>query len=321
MGEKMGRCVRILWHRRPADDRPKADAESGGTVIAQAGTACGPSWAGGVPNRDASRLGSPAHATSGRLGLERGISYNAVLFREQGRFEDSLGRLFMRRVVITGLGALSPHGMGTAAFWNGLLEGKSSIGPLTRFDPSAFGSRIAGEIPPFKTTEYVPKSYRKATKIMARDIELAVVAADLAVRDAKLATKAVAGTTAVEPLLAQGWHQPDPTRVGCNIGAGLICADLNELTAAMVLARNPDNTLSLARWGRVGGSGEDLGDGQSHAAVAAEIFAEHAGVPRVASCTTRRVRRTRSRAGRRRRGWRWRRRRERSVVGRRTWRW
>jgi len=156
----------------------------------------------------------------------------------------------MRRVVITGLGSVSPHGIGTAAFWNGLLEGKSSIAELNRFDPSAFETRVASMVPAFKTTDYVPKSYRKATKIMARDIELAVVAADLAVRDAKLITKSVAGSTAPETLTAQGWFAPDPTRVGCNIGAGLICADLNEVTAAMAAAKNPDNTLSLAKWGR-----------------------------------------------------------------------
>ena len=156
----------------------------------------------------------------------------------------------MRRVVITGLGSISPHGIGTPAFWNGLLEGKSSTATLTRFDPSAFESQVAGAVPAFKTADFVPKSYRKATKIMARDIELAVVAADFAVRDAKLLTKGVAGSTPPEPLLAQGWHKPDPTRVGCNIGAGLICADLDELTAAMSLARNPDNSLSLAKWGR-----------------------------------------------------------------------
>jgi len=151
-------------------------------------------------------------------------------------------------VVITGIGAVSPHGLGSAAFWSGLVDGKSSLVPLMCFDASAFDSRVAGLLPPFKTTDYVPKSYRKATKIMARDIELAVVAADLAVRDARLATKSVVEATAPEKIA--GWARVDPARVGCNIGAGLICADLNELTAAMVQARNPDGTLSLARWGR-----------------------------------------------------------------------
>ena len=154
----------------------------------------------------------------------------------------------MRRVVITGIGAVSPHGLGISAFWNAVVEAKSSIGPLTAFDPSAFASRVAGSVPPFKTTDFVPKSYRKATKIMARDIELAVVAADLAVRDAKLATKGVVESTPADKIA--DWARVHPTRMGCNIGAGLICTDLSELTSAMVAARNPDGTLSLARWGR-----------------------------------------------------------------------
>jgi len=158
----------------------------------------------------------------------------------------------MRRVVITGVGAVSPHGIGTAPFWNGLLEGKSSITALTRFDPSAFESRVAGVVPEFKTTDFVPKSYRKSTKIMAHDIELAVVAADFAVRDARLITKGIADPESPleAQLLAQGWSKPDPARVGCNIGAGLISANLDELTAAVAEVRNPDNTMNLARWGR-----------------------------------------------------------------------
>jgi 3-oxoacyl-[acyl-carrier-protein] synthase II len=156
--------------------------------------------------------------------------------------------VFMRRVVITGLGAVSPHGIGTNAFWNGLLDAKSSITPITAFDPATFPCRVAGQMAPFKTTDYVPKSYRKATKIMARDIELAVVAADLAIKDAKLLTKGVAGS--LPPEQTQGWYKPDPTRIGCNIGAGLICADLNELSQAMTQARGENHQLSLAKWGR-----------------------------------------------------------------------
>lgn len=156
----------------------------------------------------------------------------------------------MRRVVISGLGAISPHGIGTQPFWNGLLEGKSSTAKLTRFSADAFPSQVAGEIPAFKTTEYVPKSYRKATKIMARDIELAVVAADQAIRDAKLVSKGLAEMLPKEKLEAEGWHKFEPERMGCNIGAGLICADLDELAAAMAQCRGPNNTLDLARWGK-----------------------------------------------------------------------
>jgi 3-oxoacyl-[acyl-carrier-protein] synthase II len=167
----------------------------------------------------------------------------------------------MRRVVITGLGAVSPHGLGTKALWDGLLEGKSGLGPLTFFDPAAFPARVAGQIPAFKTADYVPKSYRKATKIMARDIELAVVAADCAVRDAKLATRGVLemlGEKALTPA-GGGFSKTEPTRVGCNIGAGLICADLNELAGAMVNARAADGTFSLAKWGRSEDPGKTSG--------------------------------------------------------------
>lgn len=155
----------------------------------------------------------------------------------------------MRRVVVTGLGAVSPHGLSTKEFWNALLEGKSSTTALTRFDSSTFPSRVAGVVPSFKVTDFVPKSYRKATKIMARDIEIAVLAADGALRDAKIATKGI--------LEASGgkkpddtWHLPNSARLGCNIGAGLICADLTELAAALAQAKAPDGGLDMQRWGR-----------------------------------------------------------------------
>lgn len=154
----------------------------------------------------------------------------------------------MRRVVITGIGAISPHGLTAADLWAALVAGKSAVKAIDRFDASPFPSRIAGAAPTFKTTDFVPKAYRKATKIMARDIELAVVAADGAVRDARLATKGVVESGGAMPDAS--WSRVDPARIGCNIGAGLISADLDELTSAMVAAENPDHTLSLARWGR-----------------------------------------------------------------------
>jgi len=157
------------------------------------------------------------------------------------------------------MGAISPHGLGAPAFWNALLEGKSSITKLTRFDPSGFPGQVASVIPAFKTTDFVPRSYRKSTKIMARDIELAVVAADFAVRDAKVITKGVAEGANVDELVDKGWTKVDPRRCGCNIGAGLICADLNELTEAMAEVRNPDDTMDLARWGKSDDPGKTSG--------------------------------------------------------------
>ena len=146
----------------------------------------------------------------------------------------------MRRVVITGIGVISPIGIGKDAFWTNLLAGQIGVRRIASFDPSGLPSQIAGEVPAFKIGDYVPKSYRKATKVMARDIELAVVAADDAFKDAGLQSKAYGDSPTI-----------DSARFGCNIGAGLISADLNELTAAMNTARD-GNKLNLERWGRDG---------------------------------------------------------------------
>jgi 3-oxoacyl-[acyl-carrier-protein] synthase II len=154
----------------------------------------------------------------------------------------------MRRVVITGIGAVSPHGLNSSEFWTALTEMRSSIGALTAFDPASFPCRVAGQVPAFKTMDFVPKSYRKATKIMARDIELAVVAADGAVKDAHLATRGVLESMGGKKP-DESWFEVKAQRMGCNIGAGLICADLNELASAMVPAKADDGSLSLQRWG------------------------------------------------------------------------
>lgn len=149
----------------------------------------------------------------------------------------------MHRVVITGIGVISPIGIGVKSFWDNLLAGQVGVRRISQYDPSGFPCQIAGEAPPYKIGDYVPKSYRKATKVMARDIELAVVAADDAFKDAGLQSKAHADAPTF-----------DPTRFGCNIGAGLISVDLNELTAALTAARSEgnDNKIDLKKWGREG---------------------------------------------------------------------
>jgi 3-oxoacyl-[acyl-carrier-protein] synthase II len=133
-----------------------------------------------------------------------------------------------RRVVITGLGAVSGFGVGVGALWDGMNSGKSAIRRIAAFDPSGFACRLGAEAAGFTgAKDYVPKSYRKAVKVMARDTELAVAAAKLAVEDAGLLTRATEGAT--------------PTyraeRMGCHIGAGLIAAETDELTSALVTAR------------------------------------------------------------------------------------
>src|SRR3954451_15053040 len=132
-----------------------------------------------------------------------------------------------KRVVITGVGVISPIGIGAKAFWDNLLAGEVGVRRIQQFDPSGFVCQIAGEVPAYKIGDYVPKSYRKATKVMARDIELAVVAADDAFKDAGLQSRAYTETPTIQP-----------TRFGCNIGAGLISCELNELTSALNIARD-----------------------------------------------------------------------------------
>lgn len=151
-----------------------------------------------------------------------------------------------RRVVITGLGPVTPLGVGVTSFWAALTEGRSAVRRLEAFDPSRFDSQIGSEIPSLTVGEYVPKNYRKAAKIMARDIVLAVAAAHQAVTDAGLRTRCV---------LDRGDAQGDPNfesgRFGANIGAGLICADLAEL-AEVLHGSSENGVFSFARWGSEG---------------------------------------------------------------------
>lgn len=151
-----------------------------------------------------------------------------------------------RRVVITGLGPVTPIGLGAIDFWNALLEGKSGIRRIQGFDPARFDSQTGGEIDGVKINDFVPKDYRKAQKVMARDIVLAVVAAYKAVTDSGLATKCI-----VDRGESPGPCNVDSTRFGANIGAGPICADLPELAEALHSASTAGE-FSMKRWGSEG---------------------------------------------------------------------
>ena len=152
-----------------------------------------------------------------------------------------------RRVVVTGLGTVTPLGIGIEPFWDALLARQSGIRVIQSFDASGLAANFGGEVPPFKMGDYVPKSYRKSTKVMARDIELAVAAAYLAAKDAGLATKCL-----VEREEAPAGSGLDNTRFGANIGAGLICADLPELAGALASAVDETGVFSLKQWGTTG---------------------------------------------------------------------
>jgi len=86
-----------------------------------------------------------------------------------------------RRVVITGLGMVSPLGIGNDANWDALVHGRSGIGPITRFDPAAFACRVAGEVRGFNPEDWVPK---KDVKKMDLFIHYAMAASEMAMQDA-----------------------------------------------------------------------------------------------------------------------------------------
>jgi 3-oxoacyl-[acyl-carrier-protein] synthase II len=106
-----------------------------------------------------------------------------------------------RRVVITGVGVISPVGNDADTFWNSLLEGKSGIGKITSFDVSDYPTQIAGEVKDFNPEDYMDKKEVRRTD---RFVQFAMAAAKMAVADAKLE---------ITPELAE--------RVGVYIGSGI----------------------------------------------------------------------------------------------------
>ena len=125
----------------------------------------------------------------------------------------------MERVVITGIGLVTPVGIGTTEAWQGLLEGRNGIGPITRFDCSAFRARIAGEVKGWEPTHWIE---RKKLKEMDRFTEFALGAAAMAVDDAKL------------ELTDAGRE-----RAGCFIGVGLCGLATLEKTKETVMTKGP----------------------------------------------------------------------------------
>ncbi len=125
-----------------------------------------------------------------------------------------------RRVVITGLGALTPVGNTAEEFWSSLIQGRSGIGPITRFDTTDFPTRIAGEVRNFDPLSFVDK---KEARRLDPYLQYAVAASVLAVRDAALETAKV-----------------DATRFGVLIGSGIGGITTLLENHKVLLERGPD---------------------------------------------------------------------------------
>lgn len=106
-----------------------------------------------------------------------------------------------KRVVITGIGAVTPIGIGKEKFWDALIAGKSGISKTSRFDASAYTTQIAGEVKDFDPTLYIDK---KEAKRMDRCTQMAIAATKMAIEDAKL-----------------DLDKEDRTRIGTCIGTGI----------------------------------------------------------------------------------------------------
>jgi 3-oxoacyl-[acyl-carrier-protein] synthase II len=124
-----------------------------------------------------------------------------------------------RRVVITGIGMISPLGIGNDATWQGLVEGRSGIGRITKFDASAFACQIAGEVHGFEPEKWIDK---KEVKKSDTFIHYAVASAQMAVDDA-----------ALDP------SKEDSDRIGVIIGSGIGGLPLIEEMHRKMLERGP----------------------------------------------------------------------------------
>jgi 3-oxoacyl-[acyl-carrier-protein] synthase II len=128
-----------------------------------------------------------------------------------------------RRVVVTGLGLISPVGNTVDAGWQNLLAGRSGIANITKFDASAFACRFAGEVKGFQVEDYFPA---KDARHMDTFIHYGLAASIQAIRDAGLPTN-------------DKLSREEAERIGCLIGSGIGGLPLIEATHAELEKRGP----------------------------------------------------------------------------------
>jgi len=121
-----------------------------------------------------------------------------------------------RRVVVTGLGLISPVGNTVQEGWANLVAGRTGIGAITRFDASSFACRFAGEVKGFNVEDYIPG---KEARHMDTFIHYGMAAAVQAVQDAGLPT-------------GDALTEEQAERIGCMVGSGIGGLPMIEQTAA-----------------------------------------------------------------------------------------
>ena len=134
----------------------------------------------------------------------------------------------MRRVAITGIGLITPLGVGADATWEGLLEGRSGVGPLS-FDASSLRTRLGGEVSDLEPDRFVA---RRTQRTMTRGDVLAVAGATLAIQDAQLEV-----------------GEADAERAALFTGGNKEISDPTDMLAATLGARGTDGRVDMRRFG------------------------------------------------------------------------
>lgn len=130
-----------------------------------------------------------------------------------------------RRVVVTGMGAVTPIGVGVHAFWESIKQEKIGFAPITRFDASDYKCRMAAEVKDFRPEDFMDK---KSARRMELFCQFAVAAAGEALQDAAL-----------------DMEKEDPYRVGCSIGSGIGSLQAIEREHARLLEKGPSRVAPL----------------------------------------------------------------------------
>ncbi len=127
----------------------------------------------------------------------------------------------MSRVVITGLGVVSPNGIGKDAFWNSTTEGRSGVSYVESFNTEGHTVKVGGEVKNWDPSPYL-NGNRKSLKVMGRNVQFGVAAAKMAMEDAGLINDQVL----------------DRTRLGVVMGTGIAPIDLGDLAGPVAQATN-----------------------------------------------------------------------------------
>ena len=135
----------------------------------------------------------------------------------------------MRRVVVTGIGLITPLGTGTEKTWQGLLDGHSGIGRIESFDPSSLRTQLGGEVRDFEPEQY---AHKKVLRTLTRGDQFALAGAILAVDDSGLELA-----------------EDEGDRAGLFVGSNKEVSDLGHLLEPTLSSRNEDGSVDVLRFG------------------------------------------------------------------------